>query len=274
MQPKSFEQVLEEVKGKRILVANRGIPARRISRSITEMFNAKAVMTATDVDKTSPASSGANELLMLGADPRAYLNLDNVIREAKANDIVAIHPGWGFGAEDDSFPAKCKAAGIIFIGPPQKPMQLLGNKVAVRKLAIEQGVPVVPGSEGAVSIPEAREIAKEIGFPVMLKAEGGGGGRGIYEVYKDEDLENAFSKASALAQASFGNPRLYVEKLLTSVRHIEIQVIADQYGNVFCFDERDCSVQRNHQKLIEITPSPGLNILKNSVLSSKSIPNA
>lgn len=254
--PKSFEQVLEEVKGKRILVANRGIPARRICRSITEMFNAKAIMTATDVDKTSPATSGANELLMLGADPRAYLDLDLVIREAKANDVVAIHPGWGFGAEDDSFPAKCKKAGIIFIGPEQEPMRILGNKVAVRKLAIEQDVPVVPGSEGAVSIPEAREIAKEIGFPVMLKAEGGGGGRGIYEVYQDEDLENAFAKASALAQASFGNPRLYVEKLLTSVRHIEIQVISDHYGNIFCLDERDCSVQRNHQKLIEITPSP------------------
>ena len=256
MKPKSFEEVLEEIRGKRILVANRGIPARRICRSITEMFDAKAIMTATDVDKTSPASSGANELLMLGADPRAYLDLDMVIREAKAHGVVAIHPGWGFGAEDDSFPAKCKAAGIIFIGPPQEPMRILGNKVAVRKLAIEQGVPVVPGSEGAVSIPEARKIAGEIGFPVMLKAEGGGGGRGIYEVYKEEDLENAFSKASALAQASFGNPRLYVEKLLTSVRHIEIQVVADQHGNVFCFDERDCSVQRNHQKLVEITPSP------------------
>ncbi|MBI9078279.1 MAG: pyruvate carboxylase [Pseudodesulfovibrio sp.] len=256
MKPKSFEKVLEEVKGKRILVANRGIPARRICRSITEMFNAKAIMTATDVDKTSPASSGANELLLLGSDPRAYLDLDRIIREAKANDVVAIHPGWGFGAEDDSFPAKCKQAGIIFIGPPQKPMHILGNKVAVRKLAIELDVPVVPGSESAVSIPEAREIANEIGFPVMLKAEGGGGGRGIYEVYKEEDLENAFSKASALAQASFGNPRLYVEKLLTSVRHIEIQVIADQHDNVFCLDERDCTVQRNHQKLIEITPSP------------------
>ncbi|WP_419787873.1 pyruvate carboxylase [Pseudodesulfovibrio sp.] len=256
MKPKSFDEVLEEVRGKRILVANRGIPARRICRSITEMFDAKAIMTATDVDKTSPATSGANELLMLGADPRAYLDLDLVIREAKAHGVVAIHPGWGFCSEDDSFPAKCKAAGIIFIGPPQEPMRILGNKVAVRKLAMEQGVPVVPGSEGAVSIPEARKIAGEIGFPVMLKAEGGGGGRGIYEVYKEEDLENAFSKASALAQASFGNPRLYVEKLLTSVRHIEIQVVADQHGNVFCFDERDCSVQRNHQKLIEITPSP------------------
>ncbi len=256
MKPKSFDQVLEEIRGKRILVANRGIPARRICRSITEMFDAIAVMTATDVDKTSPATSGANELLMLGSNPRAYLDLDRVIREAKARDIVAIHPGWGFGAEDDTFPKRCEEAGIIFIGPRQEPMRILGNKVAVRALAKEQGVPVVPGSEGAVSIPEARELAKEIGFPIMLKAEGGGGGRGIYEVYEESELESAFSKASALAQASFGNPRLYVEKLLTSIRHIEIQVIADTYGNVFCFDERDCSVQRNHQKLVEITPSP------------------
>ncbi|MBI5520808.1 MAG: pyruvate carboxylase [Desulfovibrio sp.] len=256
MRAKSFEQVLEEVKGKPILVANRGIPARRICRSITEMFQAVAVMTATDVDKTSPATTGAHELLLLGEDPRAYLDLDRIIKMAKDRGIVAIHPGWGFGSEDDSFPKKCEEAGIIFIGPNQGPMRLLGNKVAVRKLAEEIGVPVVPGSPEAVSIPEARKIAKEIGFPIMLKAEGGGGGRGIYEVYEDAQLESAFSKASALAKASFGNPRLYVEKLLTSVRHIEFQTIADKYGNVYVFDERDCTVQRNHQKLVEITPSP------------------
>lgn len=216
-------------------------------------------MTATDVDKTSPATTGAHELLLLGEDPRAYLDLDRIIKMAKDRGIVAIHPGWGFGSEDDSFPKKCEDAGkIIFIGPNQGPMRLLGNKVARRKLAEEIGVPVVPGSPEAVSIPEARKIAKEIGFPIMLKAEGGGGGRGIYEVYEDSQLESAFSKASALAKASFGNPRLYVEKLLTSVRHIEFQTVADMYGNVFVFDERDCnSVQRNHQKLVEITPRPG-----------------
>ncbi len=256
MRPKTFEQVLEIVKGKPILVANRGIPGRRICRSITEMFQAVAVMTATDVDKTSPATSGAHELLLLGEDPRAYLDLDRIIKMAKDRGIVAIHPGWGFGSEDDRFPKKCEDAGIIFIGPRQEPMRLLGNKVAVRKLAEEIGVPVVPGSPEAVSIPEARKIAKKIGFPIMLKAEGGGGGRGIYEVYEESQLESAFSKASALAKASFGNPRLYVEKLLTSVRHIEFQTIADMYGNVFVFDERDCTVQRNHQKLVEITPSP------------------
>lgn len=256
MRGKSFEKIVNEVRGKRILVANRGIPARRICRSITEMFEAVAVMTATDVDRTSPTTSGAHELLLLGEDPRSYLNLDLITKMAKDQNIVAIHPGWGFGAEDERFPHKCAQAGIIFIGPPEGPMHILGNKVAVRKLARELGVPVVPGSEEAVDIPEARVIAQRIGFPIMLKAEGGGGGRGIYEVFSEDQLESAFTKASALAQASFGNPRLYVEKLLTSVRHIEIQVIADQHGNVFAFDERDCTVQRNHQKLIEITPSP------------------
>jgi pyruvate carboxylase len=253
---KTFDEVLSEVEGKKILVVNRGISARRVLRSIRERLRAVPVLTVTDVDLTSPAVAGAHELLLLGANPWAYLDLDAVIKLAKAKDVVAIHPGWGFGSEDDSFPRKCEEAGIIFIGPNQGPMRLLGNKVAVRKLAEEIGVPVVPGSPEAVSIPEARKIAKKIGFPIMLKAEGGGGGRGIYEVYEESQLESAFTKASALAKASFGNPRLYVEKLLTSVRHIEFQTVADMYGNVFVFDERDCSVQRNHQKLIEITPSP------------------
>jgi len=256
MRVKSFEEVLKELRGKPIVVANRGIPARRICRSITEMFEGVAVMTATDTDKTSPATTGAHELLLLGEDPRSYLNLDLIIKLARDRGAIAIHPGWGFAAEDDTFPAKCAEAGIAFIGPTREAMHTLGNKVAVRKLAEELGIPVVPGSPEAVSVPEAREIAKKIGFPIMLKAEGGGGGRGIYEVFSEDQLESAFSKASALAQASFGNPRLYVEKLLTSVRHIEIQVAADKHGNVFAFDERDCTVQRNHQKLIEITPSP------------------
>ena len=256
MAVKTFEQVVSELKGKRILVANRGIPARRIVRSIREMFHAIPMMTATDVDKTAPFTSGAQELLLLGKNPRAYLDIDRIISRAKVLDVLAIHPGWGFASEDYSFPTKCKEAGIVFIGPDPRAMEALGNKVAVRNLAKELGVPVVPGSEGAVTVEEALDLAYEMGFPVMLKAEGGGGGRGIYEVFREEQLERGYVKASALAQASFGNPRLYVEKLLTSVRHIEIQVIADKYGNVFAFDERDCTLQRNHQKLVEITPSP------------------
>ncbi|MBS3754707.1 MAG: pyruvate carboxylase [Desulfobacterales bacterium] len=253
---KSFEQVQSEIEGRPVLIANRGIPARRISRSISEQLEAVAIMTATDVDKTSPSTLGAHELLLLPDDPQAYLDLDRVIRKARERGVIGLHPGWGFGAEDDSFPAKCEENGITFIGPPAESMRILGNKVSVRRLARQLGVPVVPGSESAVTIPEARKIAARIGFPIMLKAEGGGGGRGIYTVYSENQLESAFHKASVMSEASFGNPRVYVEKYLPSVRHIEIQVIADQYGNIFAFDERDCSVQRNHQKLVEITPSP------------------
>ncbi len=252
---KSFEEVKKELKGKKILVANRGIPARRIVRSIYEL-EAIPVMTVTDIDKTAPFTSGAVDLLLLGSDPRAYLDMDLIISKAKAKGIVAIHPGWGFASENDLFPQKCAEAGIVFVGPEQEAMRLLGNKVEVRKLAKKLDIPVVPGSEEAVSLEEAKVLAREIGYPVMLKAEGGGGGRGIYEVYRESELESAYIKASTQAQAAFGNPRLYVEKFLPSVRHIEIQVVADKYGNVFAFDERDCTVQRNHQKLIEITPSP------------------
>jgi pyruvate carboxylase len=256
VEAKTFEQIVDELAGKRILVANRGITARRIARSIREVFQAIPVLTATDVDKTAPFTIGAQELILLGENPRAYLDTDYIIAEAKRRNIAAIHPGWGFASEDDTFPARCEKAGILFIGPETEAMRLLGNKVAVRKLARDLDIPVVPGSDGAVSVAEAKEIAKSLDFPIMLKAEGGGGGRGIYELYDDSKLDSAFEKASALAHATFGNPRLFVEKLLTDVRHIEIQVVADRYGNVFAFDERDCTIQRNHQKLVEITPSP------------------
>ncbi len=255
-QKKDFYEVLDYIQGKRILVANRGIPARRITRTIQEMSGAIPVVTATDVDKTSPATTGAHELMLLGENPRAYLDIARIIRKAKARGVIAIHPGWGFAAEDETFPERCKKAGIIFLGPDAGAMRTLGNKVEVRKLAKKLGVPVVPGSEGSVTVAEARVLAEEIGYPVMLKAEGGGGGRGIYEVFSPEEMEDAFLKASTQAQASFGNARLYVERLLTNIRHLEIQVAADKHGNVFAFDERDCTVQRNHQKLVEITPSP------------------
>lgn len=256
MAPKTMEELLVELKGKPILVANRGIPARRICRSIRERFHATAIMTATDVDKTSPAVASAQELMLLGSDPNSYLDLDLIISKAKKRGVVAIHPGWGFASEDDTFPRKCQEAGIVFIGADADAMRMLGNKVEARNIAKKLDIPVVPGSEGAVTVEEAKKIVREIGMPAMLKAEGGGGGRGIFVIRDENTLEDAFNKASAMAEASFGNPRLFVEKYLENVRHIEIQVIADKYGNVFACDERDCSVQRNHQKLIEITPSP------------------
>ncbi len=253
---RTFAEVQKLLKGEAILVANRGIPGRRICRSIRERFNATAVMTATDIDKTAPAASTAQELLLLGKDARAYLDIDRIITLAKRRGIIGIHPGWGFASEDSIFPKKCADAGITFIGATSEAMNMLGNKVQARNIAKKLNIPVVPGSDGAVDIPTARKLIKEIGLPIMLKAEGGGGGRGIFAIFNEAELEDAFFKASAMAQASFGNPRLFVEKYLAHVRHIEIQVIADQFGNVFAFDERDCTVQRNHQKLIEITPSP------------------
>ena len=263
MANKSFAEVQEFLKGKTILVANRGIPARRICRSIRERFDAIAAMTATDVDKTAPAASAAQELILLGSDPRAYLDIDRIIDKAKQHGVIGIHPGWGFASEDTRFPQRCKEAGLTFIGATAEAMNLLGNKVQARTVARKLGIPVVPGSDGAVDIPTARQLINDMGLPIMLKAEGGGGGRGIFAIHNEAELEDAFFKASTMAQASFGNPRLFVEKFLDNVRHIEIQVIADMYGNVFAFDERDCSVQRNHQKLIEITPSPWKGITRN-----------
>ena len=242
MANKSFADVQEFLKGKVILVANRGIPARRICRSIRERFDAVAAMTATDVDKTAPSASTAQELILLGPDPRAYLDIDRIIDKARQRGVVGIHPGWGFASEDTRFPQRCKEAGITFIGATAEAMNLLGNKVQARAVARKLGIPVVPGSDGAVDIATARQLISEIGLPIMLKAEGGGGGRGIFAIHNEAELEDAFFKASTMAQAD--------------VRHIEIQVIADMYGNVFAFDERDCTVQRNHQKLVEITPSP------------------
>jgi pyruvate carboxylase len=256
MQAKSFEDVRKELKDQPLLVANRGIPARRIARSMSEVLQAVPIITATEVDKTAPFTSGAGELLLLGEDSRSYLDIDRIIERARARNVLAIHPGWGFASEDDSFPSKCREAGIKFIGPPSEAMRFLGNKVSVRNFAKRLDIPVVPGSETAVEQEDAESICDRIGYPVMLKAEGGGGGRGIYEVYGPRDLHESFGKASSLAQAEFGNPRLFVEKLLTSVRHIEIQVVADRHGNAVALDERDCTVQRNHQKLVEITPSP------------------
>ena len=256
MANKTFKEVQEYLKGQTILVANRGIPGRRICRSIREGFDGIAAMTATDIDKSAPSASTAQELLLLGADPRAYLDIENIVVQAKRRGMVGIHPGWGFASEDSRFPRLCKEHGIVFIGATEESMNLLGNKVQARAVARRLGIPVVPGSDGAVDLETARKIIDEIGLPIMLKAEGGGGGRGIFAIHNDAELEDAFFKASTMAQASFGNPHLFVEKFLSNVHHIEIQVLSDHYGNVFAFDERDCTVQRNNQKLMEVTPSP------------------
>ncbi len=252
----NFQELLQETKGMPILVANRGITARRICRSIRERLKAHAIITVTDIDRNSPAISAADEVMLLGANPTAYLDIENIVIQAKEMGVKAIHPGWGFASEDSNFPRLCQKAGITFIGPDPEPMELLGSKLKARKLAKELGIPTVPGSDGSVSLAEARQLVENMELPVLLKAEGGGGGRGIVIIRELEELEAAFEKAQVMAASSFGNPTLYVEKFLSDVHHIEIQVVADRYGNVLVFDERDCSLQRNHQKLLEITPSP------------------
>jgi pyruvate carboxylase len=240
--------------GVRIGVANRGIPALRIGRTIREM-GGLYVAFFTEADKSAPHVSKADLAYSLpGAD--GYLNVAEIIRLAKEHGVAALHPGWGFAAEDARFPRRCREADIVFIGPTEEPMRRLGNKVEARRIATELGIAVVPGSDGAVTLDEAKGLAKKIGYPVMVKSEGGGGGRGIVVVRSEKELEDQFVKASTMAEASFGNPNLYLEKFLEKVRHLEIQVLRDKFGSAVALCERDCSVQRKHQKLLEITPSP------------------
>jgi len=238
----------------RIGVANRGIPALRIGRTIREMGGIY-VAFATEEDKTAPHVSKADKAYTIRTE-KGYLDIKEIVRIAKQHDIKALHPGWGFAAENNRFPSLCKENGIVFIGPSEDPMKKLGNKVTARNIAKTVSVPVIPGSDSAVDIEEAKQIAGDIGYPVMIKSEGGGGGRGIVIVESPEELEHHFIKASAIAEASFDNPNLYIEKFLTSVRHMEIQAVCDSFGNAVVLNERDCSTQRKNQKLLEITPSP------------------
>ncbi|MBU4259786.1 MAG: ATP-grasp domain-containing protein, partial [Proteobacteria bacterium] len=242
------------IKNVRIGVANRGIPALRIGRTIREMEGIY-VAFATEEDKTAPHVTKADKAYTIRTEG-GYLDIKEIVRIAKQHNIQALHPGWGFAAENNRFPSLCKDNGIIFIGPSEDPMKKLGNKVKAREIAKSVDVPVIPGSDSAVNLEEAIKIANEIGYPVMIKSEGGGGGRGIVIINSQEELEHNFEKASAISEASFGNPNLYIEKFLTSVRHLEIQAICGPFGNSVVLDERDCSTQRKNQKLLEITPSP------------------
>lgn len=246
--------MISPIHGLRIGVANRGIPALRIGRTIREMGGIY-VAFATDEDKTAPHVSKADKAYTIRTEA-GYLDIHEIVRLAKQHNVKALHPGWGFAAENNRFPCLCKENGIIFIGPSEIPMKKLGNKVKARNIAKSVSVPVVPGSEAAVTLEEAKQIAREIGYPIMIKSEGGGGGRGIVIIESSEKLEHHFEKAAAMAEASFDNPNLYIEKFLPSVRHLEIQAVCDGFGNVVVLDERDCSTQRKNQKLLEITPSP------------------
>jgi len=245
----------------RILIANRGEIALRIIRACHEL-GIEAVAVYSEADRDAHYLQSADEAVCIGpAQPaRSYLNIPGIISAAEITDVEAVHPGYGFLAENVEFAQICSDCGIKFIGPPVEAMQLLGDKVQARKLAKDAGVAVVPGSDGAIqSEAEALKLANKIGYPLLIKAAAGGGGRGMRVVHNDISFRSAFSAASAEAEAAFGNGNVYLEKLIAEPRHVEVQVIADEAGNALHFYERDCSVQRRHQKMIEESPCPVLN---------------
>ena len=245
----------------RILIANRGEIALRIIRACREL-GIEAVAVYSEADKDAPYLQLADEAVCIGpAEPAdSYLSIPRIVSAAEIADVEAIHPGYGFLAENINFAQICRECGIIFIGPPVEAMQLLGDKIQARKLAREARVHVVPGSDGALdSESEALKLANELAYPVMIKAAAGGGGRGLRAVHNDISLRAAFSAAQAEAQAAFGDGSVYLEKLIPESRHVEVQVIADKEGNALHFYERDCTVQRRHQKIIEESPCPVLD---------------
>jgi acetyl-CoA carboxylase biotin carboxylase subunit len=245
----------------RILIANRGEIALRIIRACHEL-GIEAVAVYSEPDKDASYLRLADEAICIGPAECAesYLNIPRIISAAEIADVEAIHPGYGFLAENINFARICRDCGITFIGPPVEAMQLLGDKVQARKLAQKAKVPVVPGSESTVeNEAQALILADKIGYPVMIKAAAGGGGRGMRFAHNDVSLRSAFDAACAEAKAAFGDGSVYLEKFIVEPRHVEVQVMADNNGNVLHFYERDCSIQRRHQKMIEESPCPVLD---------------
>ncbi len=243
---------------KKVLIANRGEIAVRIIRSCREL-GIKSVALYSDADRTAMHVRHADEAYHIGPSPskESYLNGDKIIEVAKQCEADAIHPGYGFLSENAEFAKKCKTAGIIFIGPTWESIVTMGDKISARLKMIEAGVPVVPGTQQKVGdIESVNKVVSEIGLPVIIKASAGGGGKGMRLVRKKEDLASAIRMAQSEALSSFGNDTVYIEKYLDSPHHIEFQILADKQGTTVHLFERECSVQRRHQKMIEETPSP------------------
>jgi acetyl-CoA carboxylase biotin carboxylase subunit len=246
---------------KKILVANRGEIAVRVIRAAREM-GIEAVAVYSEADKDSLHVKIADEAFCIGpATPsQSYLNIPSIISVAEVAGAEAIHPGYGFLAENSKFAEICTANGIVFIGPPIEAMDKMGDKATARKTVAKAGVPTVPGSDGTISDEkEARKVADKIGFPVAIKATAGGGGRGLRVAWDKDEFVHLMRTARAEAEAAFGNPEVYIEKYIEEPRHIEVQLLADKYGNTIYLGERDCSIQRRHQKLVEESLSPAVD---------------
>ncbi len=245
----------------KILIANRGEIALRIQRACRDL-GIKTVVVHSEADSEAKYVKIADESVCIGpaASSASYLNVPAIISAAEVTDAEAIHPGYGFLSENADFAERVEKSGFVFIGPRPETIRMMGDKVTAKQTMIKAGVPCVPGSEGALPDDPAElvKLARKIGYPVIVKASGGGGGRGMRVVHTEAALKNAVALTRSEAQAAFGNPMLYMEKYLENPRHIEVQVLADEHKNVIYLGERDCSMQRRHQKIIEEAPAPDI----------------
>jgi acetyl-CoA carboxylase biotin carboxylase subunit len=246
----------------KVLVANRGEIAVRVIRALHEL-GIEAVAVYSTADEGALHTRLADQAVCIGPAPanESYLRIPSVIAAATTTRCEAIHPGYGFLSEKPAFAEACLDNDLVFVGPTAETMARMGDKAAAKQEMVAAGVPVVPGTEGTTTVDEARSAADEAGYPVLLKAVAGGGGKGMRTVRDPDELEGAFQTAAAEAQAAFGEPGLYLEKAIVPARHVEIQVLADGQGGVLTLGERECSIQRRHQKLIEESPSPALDEL-------------
>ena len=242
---------------RKVLIANRGEIAVRVIRTLREM-GIGSVAVYSDADRTSLHVRMADEAEHVGPPPSAesYLRIDRMVDAARKHGAEAIHPGYGFLSENAEFAAACETAGLVFIGPSAESIRALGSKTEARRTAMRAGTPVVPGTDHAVGLEEARRFGRTYRYPILLKAVAGGGGKGMRSVERESELESAFRTAASEAERAFRNPEIYLERLIEKPRHIEIQIIGDRHGNIIHLGERECSIQRRHQKVLEEAPSP------------------